>query len=330
MKTKAVIFSGVNQVEIGTVMLPPLKPDEIRVEAVMSCLSPGTDLRILTGKQGGNLNWPLIPGYSMVGQVDQCGAEVTEFVEGDRVFCIGTQSASCELMWGANVAVGHVHKSKAMRIPDGLEWEKACLAKLAAIAYHGSTRSAVSVGELAAIIGIGPIGLFSAWFHQEKGADVCCADVNPARVQGLADLGLKGVHVKGCLKESLNQVFPYGADLVVDCTGVDTLLDQSIGITKELPWDDSWERGRRLLIQGSYGDRISLDYNLAFQRELQLMITRDHQMRDLEQVMDWMLRTEVPFGRVLSEVRAFTEAASAYRDLIDRKNECLTIGLRWS
>jgi len=330
MKTKAVLFTGVNQVEVRSVDLPDLKDDEIRVETVMSCLSPGTDLRVLAGKQGGDWQWPVIPGYSMVGQVVECGKEVSRFEEGDRVFCIGSNSASCDLLWGGNIGVGNVQESKAVKIPDGLEWEKACLAKLAAIAYHGSTRSHLTIGEKVAVVGMGPIGIFSALFHQDKGGIVRVADLSEARIKKVAKMGLEGLTVEKTLADTFKKMLPEGADLIVDCTGVESLLDQSMLLSREIPWDDSWDRGSRILIQGSYADRVSFDYDQAFQREIQIQLTRDHQNHDLSAVMDWMLTTKVPFTDVLTETRSFERAPEAFSDLLNKKDEFLTIGLKWS
>ena len=174
MEVNAIVFTGVEKVELGKVTLPELSADQLRVEAVMTCLSPGTDLRVLAGKQAGEWNWPVVPGYSMVGQVIDLGAEVTDFSIGDRVFCIGTQKASCDLLWGANVAVGNVTLGKVVKIPDGLEWEKACMAKLASIAYHGCKRSGATAGSRVSIVGGWPNRLvFSAFPSGVRGNCGC-------------------------------------------------------------------------------------------------------------------------------------------------------------
>ncbi len=330
MKTKAVLFTGINQVEISSLDLPLLKHDEIRVETVMSCLSPGTDLRVLAGQQVGDWKWPVIPGYSMVGNVVACGKDVSRFADGDRVFCIGTQAAPCDLLWGGNIGIGNVQEGKAVKIPDGLEWENACLAKLAAIAYHGSTRSHLATGETVVVIGMGPIGIFSALFHREKGGIVRVADLSEARIERVAKMGLEGLVVEKTLLNTFQELMPDGADLIVDCTGVESLLEQSMQLSHELPWDESWERGSRILIQGSYADRVSFDYDLAFQREMQIQLTRDHQNRDLETVMNWMLATKVPFAEILTDVRSFERAPEAFSDLLNNKDEFFTIGLKWS
>lgn len=207
--------------------------------------------------------------------------------------------------------------------------ESAVLAKLGAIAYHGCTRSNPQADESVAVIGMGPIGLFSALFHLNSTARVAVADLSASRLALASTLGLETVSITDDLVSAFKSIFPDGADVVVDCTGHPPVLNACLSLARDLPWDDSWKRGSRLLVQGSYAASMELDYDMAFQREIQVLLTRDHQRRDLITVLDWMNEIAVPYGKILTELRPFRAAPDAFRDLLEHKDRYLTIGLDW-
>jgi len=72
MAGKALVFTGVNTLELQTLQLPELQPDEVLIETVYSCISPGTEIRCLDGKQDG-AEFPFIPGYSLSGHIAAVG-----------------------------------------------------------------------------------------------------------------------------------------------------------------------------------------------------------------------------------------------------------------
>ena len=62
MKVQAVVFDEGEQISIREVGLPELQNNRIRTETLFSFVSPGTELRMLTGKYGSKKNFPIIPG----------------------------------------------------------------------------------------------------------------------------------------------------------------------------------------------------------------------------------------------------------------------------
>ncbi len=42
MKAKAILFTGIDKVEIGSVLIPDPGPGEVLIKAVSSCISAGT------------------------------------------------------------------------------------------------------------------------------------------------------------------------------------------------------------------------------------------------------------------------------------------------
>ena len=71
--------------------LPALRPGEILTETLYTCISPGTDLRVLSGAAEAGGNFPFVIGYSNIGRVISRGSGV-EMPEGTVVFTRGALS----------------------------------------------------------------------------------------------------------------------------------------------------------------------------------------------------------------------------------------------
>jgi len=76
MSGQALVFAGLDRPEVWEIQLPALKPHEVLVETAYSCISPGTEMRCLAGKQDG-ARFPFIPGYSLSGRIAAAGHRVT-------------------------------------------------------------------------------------------------------------------------------------------------------------------------------------------------------------------------------------------------------------
>lgn len=75
MKTDALLFSAPGHVETCTVELPPLGPREILTEAIVTAISPGTELRMMAGHYGAAGKFPYVPGYNAISRIVEVGSE---------------------------------------------------------------------------------------------------------------------------------------------------------------------------------------------------------------------------------------------------------------
>lgn len=287
MRTPAILFTGPNQVVSSEVELPEPGAGELLLTTHYSCISPGTELRVLSGKQAGHTDWPLIPGYALVGEVIRRGAGAT-LPDGVLVFCAGTSRASVTRLWGGHVGHAIVAEAQVFSIPPKVEPIEASLAKLAAIAYHGMRLAHPYPDETVVVVGLGPIGQLSARLHAATGAHVLAVDVSKQRVQQACDAGIEAYVAGGNLADTLHEVLPHGADVVVDATGVASVVPQALELACELPWDGVARKGARYIVQGSYSTGFTVPYDPAFQREVQFLVSRDHLPRDVHAVLDLM------------------------------------------
>lgn len=255
------------------------------VRSEVTLVSPGTELRCLAGKQPGSIPFPFVPGYVIVGRVEQAGEGVS-IPPGTRLLCDGTRQAGLPSQWGGHVSHAIAHAGATIRVPDSVTPERASAAKLAGIALRGVKVAGLEGGERVAVIGLGTIGTLSARLFHHFGATTAAFDTEPSRVASLASLGIDAHVVAGSLEEAIRSVFEGGADIVVDATGSPAVLPHAMLGARIKPWGDSAAKGSKLIIQGSYPGDFTLPYQDAFMRELTILLPRDTVGSDKQECMD--------------------------------------------
>ncbi|GCE11301.1 zinc-dependent alcohol dehydrogenase [Tengunoibacter tsumagoiensis] len=330
MQAQAILFRRPDEVALDSVTIPEPGPGEVLVEIQYSCISPGTELRCLSGKQNGLDDWPFIPGYAASGLISTVGPE-TSLAVGTPVFCGGTEQVSGAARgWGGHVSHAILEESNVYPLPFNLSLLDSSLAKQAAIAYHGLRLSRPQPSETVAVVGLGLIGQLSARLHAMTGARVVCTDLSASRVELARSAGLEAYQLQGSLFETLHQVLPQGADIVVDATGHPAVLPQAIALASDLPWDDTLTPAPRYLIQGSYDNTFSIPYVQAFYKELSFLLPRDQQPRDIRIIIELLAREKLHVRDLISAVRDPEQAATTYSELKTPDSSLLTAAFHWS
>ena len=88
MKTQAVVFCEDHKARLTDIELPSMSDSRVRVEAVYSGISCGTEVDCLTGRQI-YVRRPLLTGYQTVGRIVETGDKVEDLKVGDMVFVGG-------------------------------------------------------------------------------------------------------------------------------------------------------------------------------------------------------------------------------------------------
>lgn len=299
------------------------------MRTVYSCISPGTELRCLSGQQVGAPPFPFIPGYALAGIVEHAGAE-SGWNPGDRVFATGTRAAEHARCWGGHCGYALVKGTEAVGVPHGLSLRVASSAKLAAIAYHGLLLSNVCPHEQVAVVGLGPIGRFSAELFRAAGARVVVSDRSELRRAHAALGGFATVDPGDDLVAAFARVFPEGADVVVDATGAGAALAQTVCLGRVPPWDHALRPPTRFILQGSYAAPPAFPYNAAFERELTLHVPRDCRRADMRAVLELMARGQLNPEAFIEDVSGPEQAPAAYARLLREPDTLLTASFRWA
>jgi 2-desacetyl-2-hydroxyethyl bacteriochlorophyllide A dehydrogenase len=298
------------------------------VATTYSCISPGTELRCLAGKQPDAVPWPLIPGYSLAGKVVGAGAAAGVAV-GTAVFCPGTAASVPAPMWGGHTAHAVRNAASVTPLPDGLDLLDASMVHMVAIAYRGVRLARPQPHERVAVIGLGLIGQLSARLFAATGARVVAADTSAARVAKAQQAGVEAVVVEESLAQTYRSIFPEGADVIVDATGVPAVLPEAIPLAAEIAWDDPAKQGARYVVQGSYPAEFAVPYQAAFRKELSFHLPRDMRSGDVPVVLDLLKRRRLRVDDLISSVLPPAEAPQAYADLRRPEVGLVTVAFKW-
>jgi 3-hydroxyethyl bacteriochlorophyllide a dehydrogenase len=327
MKAQAIVFTGVGKVELQSLNLPEPGPGEVALETLFSCISPGTELRSLAGKQGGG-NFPFVPGYALAGRVIKRGPGAT-LAEGALVFSGGSeQCGEVNRCWGGHMSLAICPENLLLPIPAGVDLMEAAASKLASIPYHGLRLAHPLPEEKIAVIGLGAIGLMSAIQYAKAGCHVVACDMMESRVKHAGLQGLTATSVKGSLKETFAPYFS-GADVVVDCTGVPAVFSQAMEVLRELPWSNHETPRLRYIVQGSYADSVSVPYNSAFMREVSIIFPRSEQDKDRSVIFEKLRLGSLSMKPIISDVRKPEAAQKTYDELKAPGTELLSVIYSW-
>lgn len=329
MNARTILFTGVGQVALAETQVPAPGPGEVLVQAAYTCVSPGTELRCLAGRQPGTTGWPYIPGYAMSGTVVERGPGAGLEI-GARVFCAGTLRAAHRRMWGGHISHAVLPAGEAYPLPDGLDLLSGALGNLGGIAHHGARVGGTRPGELVAVVGLGPIGQLAARCHAALGARVIAVDRSPERVALARAAGVESVEAPGSLAEALAPHLPAGADVIVDATGSAAVLPQAIPLARDVPWGDEEQTATRYLVQGSYPADIAIPYQEAFIKQLTFMVPRSAQPRDIRAVLELAAAGRLALRDIVSDVRPPEAAPETYAELQRAPGSLLTVAFDWA
>ena len=244
----------------------------IKVEAAGIC---GTDRHLYHGE------FPSVPGkilgHEFSGIVVDSGE--TDFAEGVRVTCdpnawCGTCN-QCQRgrvnLCANNLATG-IHRdggfaefcvfpaSKAVVLPNEINPLYGAFCEPLACTLHGMDIGAAREGETVLVIGGGVIGLMAVQLAKLVGAEVLLL----TRSSEKQALGLNiGADYAVSTEDEVRNIWPEGADLVVECAGVSATVTLSPKLARS---------GGRVVILGvvSQGEKVPIEpFDLLF-REIQM------------------------------------------------------------
>jgi len=207
--TQALWYADVGRVEIRGEPLAEPGPGEVRIRALHSGISRGTESLVLAGRvplsefermrppfMGGSFPFPVKYGYATVGRVEDGPPGLI----GRNAFVLHPHQTLFNVPAGAVVM-----------LPDGVPPARAVLAANMETALNGVWDAKPDGASRIAIVGAGVVGALVAYLcGQQAGANVTLVDINPARAELARSLGVKFARPDAA---------PVDCDLVIHASG---------------------------------------------------------------------------------------------------------------
>lgn len=235
MKSMVIKFTGPRRAELCEEDVADPGPGQILVQTVVSLVSTGTEGLCFRGDFDPDSNWacamkyPQCPGYSNVGRVLKVGTGVTSHAEGDRVF------TTCS---HRQFSLSPADHPKSAKLPDYTADEDATWSWLTVVTQTGVRRAEQSMGETAAVIGLGPLGQLTVQYLRVIGMrEVLAIDPVQARLDTAAAHGATACFC-GSAADARDFVEAHTdgqrADAVYDVTGHDAVFPLALKLAKTL------------------------------------------------------------------------------------------------
>jgi threonine dehydrogenase-like Zn-dependent dehydrogenase len=257
---RAVTFQAPGVVSVEERPEPELIDAEdaiVRIDASGVC---GSDLHIFHGRVQIEPGFTI--GHEYVGTVLAVGDGVTRVAVGDRVLgCFMTACGTCwfcrrgdyhrcaqSRTFGHGAALGGLQGTQAdmtlvphanlvlRRVPEGMSDEVALFAgDVMGTGFHAAVESGLRPGDVAAVLGLGPVGLCAVQAARAVGAArVLAIDSVPERLAVAESMGGVPVHlteqdVKAVVREATEG---RGVDVCIDAVGDPKVLDMAIRLTR--------------------------------------------------------------------------------------------------
>ena len=251
---RAAVYMGGRRFEIRDLPVPEPGPGNVLVK-VKYCGICGTDVHtFMYDVSPPGSRW----GHEYSGTIAEIGEGVDGWSVGDRVIGGGGEPPKDYVdpfgsdprfnyramgpgrapMWARGYAeYVEMEAWRPIPIPDGVSDKAAAMVEPLATAVHAVRRSALKIGDEVAVLGAGPIGLFTMQVARAAGASrVLVAEPAPARAAAAAALGADAVvdPTETDLEASLADLTGgLGPDVVFECAGARGTLDEALASARK-------------------------------------------------------------------------------------------------
>jgi 2-desacetyl-2-hydroxyethyl bacteriochlorophyllide A dehydrogenase len=342
---RAVTFQAPGEVRVEDVPEPELIDSTdaiVRIEASGVC---GSDLHIYHGRVKIEPGFTI--GHEYVGTVTAVGDEVRDVAVGERVLgCFQTACGHCffcsrglfhkcdfSRTFGHGAALGSLPGTQAelalvpnadlvlRKVPADMSDDVALFAgDVMGTGYHAAAESGLQPGDVAAVLGLGPVGLCAVQAALALGAaDVIAIDTVPERLAMAASFGARAVHLtdddpRGAAREATDG---RGVDASIEAVGDPRALELAIRLTRKCG---------TVQAVGVYAERCEVHMGLFWIKALSMRSGHANVIGHVDTVLELMSGGRLDPAPLVTHHMALDDAPDAYA-LYDRR-EALKIVLQ--
>ncbi len=275
-------------------------------------------------------------GYSGAGVAVDVGEEINAVAAGDPV------------AYGGQGHAEYIRSSKnlCVKVPEGVSAKAASFVAVGSIALQAVRRADVRVGEITAVIGLGLVGQLVSQMLQAAGARVVGSDIIKQRLELAESLGMEKAYMADDkLSENIVRYTKgIGVDHVLVCAGGSgsLVIEQAIAMARDraritvvgmidfnMPFEAFYAKELDLVSSRSYGpgrydaqyEEHGVDYPIGY--------VRWTEKKNMEEFLRLIQTKKVDVEALITHEFKLSDAAEAYKVLMEKPNECLAIVLRY-
>jgi len=329
---EAVWFGGPQRVEIRQEPTAPVGPDDVRVRALVSGVSAGSELLVYRGSAPpelqpdlptvrGDFGFPIKFAYASVGRVIEVGSRVAALAVDDLVF------------------VHHPHQTEyvvladfPIRLPEGLPADVGVFTANLETAVTVVLDAHPRLGEAVLVTGQGIVGLLITMLLRRAGATpIVTADLHERRRAASAATGADhALHADVDLAETVLELTDgRGVDVAIEVSGSPAALQACI---------DAAAFAGTVVVASWYGTHdVSLSLGGRFHRRRLRVVSSQVSTLDPALAPRWdrarrtavvtELLNELPLNDLITHRFPMDQAAAAYEQLDRRAEQCLQVVL---
>jgi threonine dehydrogenase-like Zn-dependent dehydrogenase len=334
---RAVTFQAPGVVSVEERPEPELIDPEdaiVRVQATGVC---GSDLHIYHGRVQIEAGFTI--GHEYVGEVLAVGDAVTRVAVGDRVLgCFQTACGTCwfcrrglyhrcmsSRTFGHGATLGSLQGTQAdmalvphanlvlRRVPEGMSSDVALFAgDVMGTGFHAVDASGLKPGDVAAVLGLGPVGLCAVQAAKACGAArVFAVDTVPERLEVARAFGAEPVHL---LEQDARAIVRgategRGVDVCIDAVGDPKVLESAIRLTRACG---------SIQCIGVYAERAEVHMGLLWLKAITLRGGHANVLGHVDRVLAMMDAGVLDPSALVTHHMKLEEAPAAYA-LYDRR-----------
>ncbi|PWW83187.1 alcohol dehydrogenase [Prosthecochloris marina] len=311
-QAEAIILPKANKLKLNSVLYSADNPNDILVKTIATTITPGVDRLILTNKPVSHrvLNYPIILGSEMIGQVMETGPEVSAVKPGDFVYTFkGDRWAGIETYYGCHAEV--VPTSEENVLPLGRKpIHRDLLTGLLGYVIAAIEKARPDKSSRVLILGLGSVGLMAAEYLRSKGVE---------SIDALENFGIRGQ--LSCAKNIAMQIndftsdFNDSYDIVIEATGRILLLEKAIRLLRP---------EGKIVLMGNY-EVLAYDYRLIQHKEPVIICSNITSYEHLLSSQKLLESEGIESEKFFTNVYAVNQFELAYRVALDSKDAIKTV-----
>lgn len=296
MKALVKTEHGFGNLEIQDKSEPTPGKDQVKIEVKYAGIC-GSDIHTYEGHY--KVAVPVTLGHEFSGEVVEIGEGVTEFKLGDRVtsettfyicgeceYCKSEDYNLCNHRKGLGTQQDGgftkyliARKESVHHIPENVDYQSAAMTEPLACTHHAVAKTRITQGDIAIVIGPGPIGLLTAQVAKSQGATVIITGLtnDKVRLDKAKELGIDYTvnTQEENLKELVNSLTDgYGAHVVFECSGAVPATKQGLDLLRK--------KGQYCQIGIFAQPEIQFDLEKIIQKEIRVVGSRSQKSADWE------------------------------------------------